>query len=73
MCRQDQNSKWTVDAWYEGNVSRFINHSCDPNLYVQPVIAGHTDTRMASIALFSSRVISPFSELTYVRPPCLIA
>ena len=25
------NSKWIIDAAFEGNDARFINHSCDPN------------------------------------------
>ncbi|KAK9858793.1 hypothetical protein WJX84_002670 [Apatococcus fuscideae] len=62
---QDPNPTWTTDAMLCGSISRFINHSCDANLYVQPVIAGHSDVPMASIALFSSRVISPFDELCY--------
>ena len=65
-CRQDQNPTWAIDAMQCGSVSRFINHSCDANLYVQPVIAGHSEVPMASIALFSSRVIAPFDEVCYV-------
>jgi euchromatic histone-lysine N-methyltransferase len=47
-----------------GNVARFINHSCDPNLYVQPMCIGHTDTRMVAVGLFAYRNISGQEELT---------
>lgn len=33
--RRDQVPKYYVDGGEIGGVSRYINHSCDPNLYVQ--------------------------------------
>jgi euchromatic histone-lysine N-methyltransferase len=47
-----------------GGVARFINHSCDPNLYVQPMCIGHTDNDMVAIGLFAAFNIPPFTELT---------
>ncbi|CAM6097830.1 unnamed protein product [Calypogeia fissa] len=57
--------KYTVDANRCGNLARFINHSCDPNLFVQCVLYDHHDHRFPHIMLFASEHISPFKELTY--------
>ena len=51
-----------VDATYAGNVGRFINHSCDPNLFVQPV---RVENAIPRVALFSLRDIPIYTELTY--------
>jgi euchromatic histone-lysine N-methyltransferase len=47
-------------------VARFINHSCEPNLYVQPILTGHTDTYHVLIGLFAARDIPPFTPLRWV-------
>jgi uncharacterized protein len=50
------NRYWIIDAW-KGNGSEFINHSCEPNLYV---------TRPHGHIFFWSRThIQPGEELTY--------
>ncbi|BBN04580.1 protein MpSUVHa [Marchantia polymorpha subsp. ruderalis] len=56
---------WTIDARQYGNVARFINHSCDGNLFVQCVFYEHHDMRFPHIMLFAMEKISPFKELTY--------
>jgi euchromatic histone-lysine N-methyltransferase len=50
----------------EGNVARFINHSCEPNLYVQPILSGHTNTDHVLIGLFACRDIPPFTPFRWV-------
>ena len=55
--------RYVVCARDEGNVARFINHSCDPNLYVQPVLAGHTDTDHVIVGLFAGCDIPAFTPL----------
>lgn len=55
--------RYVLCARDEGNVARFINHSCDANLYVQPVCSGHTDTDHVDIALVAMRNIPAFTPL----------
>ncbi|KAL3152922.1 hypothetical protein ABBQ38_012226 [Trebouxia sp. C0009 RCD-2024] len=57
--------KCVLDAKHEGNAARFINHSCDPNLYVQPVLSSHHDHTLHQVCLFASQTIAPLSELTF--------
>ncbi|XP_076928030.1 histone-lysine N-methyltransferase, H3 lysine-9 specific SUVH4-like [Bidens hawaiensis] len=65
----DENSmpepEFCVDAGRIGNVARFINHSCDPNLFVQCVLSSHHDLKLARVLLFASDNIAPMQELTY--------
>ncbi|KAG0472542.1 hypothetical protein HPP92_014399 [Vanilla planifolia] len=56
---------YTVDASIFGNVARFINHSCTPNLYAQNLLYDHGDKSMPHIMLFASEDIPPLQELTY--------
>ncbi|KAM6945334.1 histone-lysine N-methyltransferase SETDB2 [Aplochiton taeniatus] len=54
-----------LDATKEGNVGRFINHSCDPNLFVQNVFTDSHDPTFPVIAFFTSRVVKASTELTW--------
>ncbi|XP_071730842.1 histone-lysine N-methyltransferase, H3 lysine-9 specific SUVH6-like [Rutidosis leptorrhynchoides] len=56
---------FTIDAANYGNVGRFINHSCSPNLYAQNVLFDQEDKRMPHIMLFAAENIPPLQELTY--------
>lgn len=51
------NSRWVRDAAVGGNVARYINHSCQPNCYVQ--IVGDV------IWIRASRNIRKGEEITY--------
>ncbi|XP_019442833.1 PREDICTED: histone-lysine N-methyltransferase, H3 lysine-9 specific SUVH4-like isoform X1 [Lupinus angustifolius] len=57
--------EFCIDAGSYGNVARFINHSCEPNLFVQCVLSGHHDIRLARVVLFAAADIGPYQELTY--------
>ncbi|KAK7860465.1 histone-lysine n-methyltransferase [Quercus suber] len=57
--------EFCIDAGTSGNVARFINHSCEPNLYVQCVLSSHYDARLARVVLFAADNIFPMKELTY--------
>ncbi|KAK8484275.1 hypothetical protein V6N11_059459 [Hibiscus sabdariffa] len=56
---------FTIDAARVGNVGRFINHSCSPNLYPQSVLFDHDKKRMPHIMFFAMEDILPMEELTY--------
>jgi len=56
---------FTIDAAECGNVGRFINHSCSPNLYAQNVLWDHDDMRMPHVMFFAIENIPPLQELTY--------
>ncbi|XP_053170785.1 histone-lysine N-methyltransferase SETDB2 [Scomber japonicus] len=56
---------YLLDASKEGNVSRFFNHSCDPNLFVQNVFTDSHDPSFPLIAFFTSRVVKAGTELTW--------
>uniref|UniRef100_A0A8C6GW39 Histone-lysine N-methyltransferase n=1 Tax=Mus spicilegus TaxID=10103 RepID=A0A8C6GW39_MUSSI len=60
-----ESDEFTVDAARYGNVSHFVNHSCDPNLQVFSVFIDNLDTRLPRIALFSTRTINAGEELTF--------
>ncbi|KHG24298.1 Histone-lysine N-methyltransferase, H3 lysine-9 specific SUVH4 -like protein [Gossypium arboreum] len=57
--------EFCIDASSFGNVARFINHSCDPNLFVQCILSSHHDVRLARIVLFAADDIPRMQELTY--------
>ncbi|XP_059571218.1 histone-lysine N-methyltransferase EHMT2 [Alligator mississippiensis] len=56
---------YCIDARYYGNVSRFINHLCDPNIIPVRVFMLHQDLRFPRIAFFSSRHIRAGEELGF--------
>ncbi|OMO97062.1 hypothetical protein CCACVL1_04674, partial [Corchorus capsularis] len=64
-CPVVENSGFTIDAAKCGNIGRFINHSCSPNLYAQNVLYDHDDRRIPHIMLFAAENIPPLQELTY--------
>ena len=51
-----------IDAKHYANRARFINHSCQPNLFLMPV---RFDNMMAHGALFALRDIDAGAELSY--------
>ncbi|CAK9295516.1 unnamed protein product [Gordionus sp. m RMFG-2023] len=61
----DQDNAFTVDAGYYGNISHFVNHSCDPNLVVYAVYINNLDIRLPRIALFARKDILKGEELTF--------
>lgn len=55
----ENDPEYCYDAGSRGNVARYINHSCEPNLFVQCVLREHHDVRLARIVLFAADNIPP--------------
>ncbi|KAL2092228.1 hypothetical protein ACEWY4_012026 [Coilia grayii] len=56
---------YCIDAQFYGNVARFLNHLCEPNLFPVRVFTKHQDLRFPRVALFSSRHIRVGEELGF--------
>ncbi|XP_020026463.1 histone-lysine N-methyltransferase SETDB2 isoform X1 [Castor canadensis] len=54
-----------LDATKEGNVGRFLNHSCCPNLLVQNVFVETHDRNFPLVAFFTNRYVKARTELTW--------
>ncbi|XP_034968657.1 histone-lysine N-methyltransferase EHMT1 isoform X5 [Zootoca vivipara] len=56
---------YCIDARFYGNISRFINHFCEPNLTAVRVFMSHQDLRFPRIAFFSTRNIQAGEEIGF--------
>ncbi|KAG7480473.1 hypothetical protein MATL_G00056510 [Megalops atlanticus] len=56
---------YCIDARFYGNISRFINHMCEPNLLPVQVFTSHQDLRFPHVAFFACRNISAGDELGF--------
>ncbi|KAL1563606.1 Histone-lysine N-methyltransferase, H3 lysine-9 specific suvh1 [Salvia divinorum] len=54
-----------ISAKNSGNVSRFMNHSCSPNVFWQPILRESNNGVCLHIAFFAIRHIPPMQELMY--------
>lgn len=51
-----------IDPTFIGNIGRYVNHSCDPNLVIVPV---RTDIVVPKLCLFARRDIPAHTELSF--------
>jgi len=61
----EDDNLYTVDAAFYGNLSHFINHSCDPNLIILNVYVNNLDPNMPQLALFAKREIKKGEQITF--------
>ncbi|KAG9134969.1 hypothetical protein Leryth_001261 [Lithospermum erythrorhizon] len=54
-----------INAKREGNVARFMNHSCSPNVYWQPVLRESDNEAYLHVGFFAIKHIPPMQELTF--------
>ncbi|XP_020288910.1 histone-lysine N-methyltransferase EHMT2 isoform X2 [Pseudomyrmex gracilis] len=64
MYAQDGET-YCIDARRYGNIARFINHSCAPNLLPVRVFVEHQDLHFPRIAFFANRDIDADEELGF--------
>lgn len=60
---------YVVDGRKYGSITRFMNHSCNPNCKMFAVSHNHADTRIYDLAFFALRDIPPNTELTFDYNP----
>merc|ERR1711915_439998 len=56
---------YIMDAKREGNIGRYLNHSCDPNVFVQNVFVDTHDLRFPTIAFFTLKFVPAGTELCW--------
>lgn len=56
---------YTVDAAFYGNISHFINHSCDPNLAIFNVWIDCLDPNLPRLCMFAVRDIVKGEQITF--------
>jgi uncharacterized protein len=59
------NDEYVIDANYDGNTARWINHSCAPNCEAVLEEADGNDRRKDRVFIEAKRNIKPGEELTY--------
>ncbi|CAO2828294.1 unnamed protein product [Amaranthus hypochondriacus] len=57
--------KYTIDATKYGNVSRFINQSCCPNLVSHLVLVESMDFQLAHVGFYAKKDIAAGDELSF--------
>ncbi|MBV2210120.1 MAG: SET domain-containing protein-lysine N-methyltransferase [Thermomonas sp.] len=58
------NDDWVIDANFEGNAARWINHSCAPNCEAV-LVENEEDPKRSKVYIEAIRDISAGEELTY--------
>ena len=56
---------YIMDAKSIGNIGRYLNHSCNPNVFVQNVFVDTHDLRFPWIAFFTSTSVRAGQELCW--------
>nr|QDF21443.1 histone-lysine N-methyltransferase eggless isoform X4 [Brachionus koreanus] len=59
------SSAFIMDAKILGNIGRYFNHSCSPNIFVQNVFVDTYDLRFPWIAFFANTAIKAGTELCW--------
>ncbi|NXQ59786.1 SETB2 methyltransferase, partial [Anthoscopus minutus] len=61
----NEGNIYVLDATKEGNVGRFLNHSCCPNLFAQSVFVETHNRSFPWVAFFTNRHVKAGTELTW--------
>lgn len=63
--KRTRKTRFVIDARCRGSLSRFINHSCEPNLSVVPVFVECQEASMHGVAFFAARDIEEGEQLCF--------
>lgn len=63
----DEKIPYVLDAKKKGNIGRFMNHSCEPNAFVQTVFVDSHDLRFPWVSFFAGRLVSKFVQVLDFR------
>ncbi|KAJ3680613.1 hypothetical protein LUZ60_016891 [Juncus effusus] len=69
--KNHEMESFAIDASKYGNFARFINHSCEPNMYAQNLLFDHDNLSTPHIMFFACEDIQPMEELTYHYNYCV--
>ncbi|KIO32252.1 hypothetical protein M407DRAFT_67079 [Tulasnella calospora MUT 4182] len=58
-------SKYAVDAFHAGNHTRFLNHSCDPNIELYPIYTDDADLEKPLLCAFTCKNVQRGEELCF--------
>ncbi|KAM9021861.1 histone-lysine N-methyltransferase SETDB2 isoform 5-T6 [Ara ararauna] len=61
----NEGNIYVLDATKEGNVGRFLNHSCSPNLFAQCIFVETHNRSFPWVAFFTNRHVKAGTELTW--------
>lgn len=61
----ENENVYIMDAKTSGNIGRYINHSCNPNIFVQNVFVDTHDLRFPWVSFFALHYIEAGTELTW--------
>jgi len=64
---------YIMDAKDEGNLGRYLNHSCEPNVFVQNCFVDTHDLRFPWVAFFSMQYIKVIKRLGLIKLICHIS
>jgi euchromatic histone-lysine N-methyltransferase len=61
-----EQPEYCIDAGSCGSVARYINHSCEPNLFVQCVLNDHHDLSRPHIWFCAADTIHPLEVFPFL-------
>lgn len=64
LTQHKSKDSYTIDATKYGNLSRFLNHSCNPNCTIWRIFQCDSNPELFKLCFYSKRYISPNEELT---------
>lgn len=56
---------YEIDGEFKSGPTRFINHSCDPNLRIFAVVRSHANKHLHDLCFFALSEIPRYTELTF--------